>query len=75
MGSSKLFNVEWDRAACKDKPLKLFFSNRLSDQEEAKGVCSLCPIRQECLDWALDNTERGIWGGMTLQERCALDTS
>ena len=36
----------------------------------AKAVCAGCPVRQECLDYALVNKESfGVWGGMTLRER------
>ena len=42
----------------------------LVQAEEAKALCRLCPIRQQCLDWALDEgVEFGVWGGMTEQER------
>lgn len=75
MASSKLFNVGWSEAACKGKPLSLFFSNRVSDQEEAKGLCSSCPIQPHCLQWALEHSERGVWGGHTASERANLDKS
>jgi len=38
----------------------------------AKATCAVCPIRQQCLDVALDNGENfGIWGGTTADERRA----
>lgn len=34
------------------------------------GVSDPCPVRTECLEYALDNYERdGIFGGMTPRER------
>ncbi|WP_129838016.1 WhiB family transcriptional regulator [Streptomyces sp. RFCAC02] len=37
---------------------------------EAKATCGRCPVRQACLDYALDNDLRhGIWGGLTETER------
>ncbi|MEU4949853.1 WhiB family transcriptional regulator [Streptomyces lavendulae] len=37
---------------------------------EALETCGMCPVRQECFDYALDNEEKeGIWGGMTADER------
>lgn len=39
----------------------------------AKSVCEVCPVRQECLDWAVDtNQDFGIWGGATERERSKL---
>lgn len=36
----------------------------------AKSVCYLCPVRQECLEYAILSEERwGVWGGMTAPER------
>lgn len=62
-------------AACKDMDTDVFFrssgivENRLHDQE-AKEVCWLCPVQEDCLDHALRANERfGIWGGLDEQER------
>ena len=42
-------------------------------QQTAKQVCMGCPVIAECLADSLDNqTEFGIWGGMTERERRAL---
>lgn len=40
-------------------------------EREAKKVClSGCPVREECLTWALEFPERfGTWGGLTSKER------
>jgi WhiB family transcriptional regulator, redox-sensing transcriptional regulator len=35
----------------------------------AKKLCRQCPYVDRCLQWALDNSERGIWGGTTEKER------
>lgn len=36
----------------------------------AKEVCkSGCPYMAECLQWAVDNREPGVWGGTTPHER------
>lgn len=38
--------------------------------KEAKAVCALCPVRIQCLNYAIENNERfGIWGGLTPHER------
>jgi len=36
----------------------------------AKDICRRCPVRNECLQYALDRKEsHGIWGGLTTKER------
>jgi hypothetical protein len=35
----------------------------------AKAVCGGCPVRSECLEWALAALPEGIAGGMTEHER------
>lgn len=58
-----------------------FFAEEIEDQNgrvigssytheyEAKTVCASCPLRIECLTFALGNNEPGIWGGTTENER------
>lgn len=42
------------------------------DAAKAKEICAGCPVRFDCLNWALDTAqEYGIWGGMTRRERRA----
>ena len=37
---------------------------------QAKAVCAACPVRGECLDYALEHHVRlGIWGGLNQHER------
>lgn len=43
--------------------------------QDALGTCNneVCPLRQQCLDFALLNNEQyGVWGGMTEEDRMAL---
>lgn len=65
-----------DRAACKGKPINLFYKDdNLTEEEyqplkaQAKLICHTCPVRQECLDAGLRNAEYGIWGGLDKSER------
>lgn len=32
-------------------------------------ICEGCPVQQQCLDYALENYEWGIWGGTSERER------
>jgi WhiB family redox-sensing transcriptional regulator len=36
---------------------------------EAKAICAQCPIRIQCLDYAVSAGMQGIWGGTTDSER------
>lgn len=59
-----------EQAICGQVDADLFFPERGTSAREAKAVCLACPVRPECLDWALDNGEMfGIWGGLTERER------
>jgi WhiB family redox-sensing transcriptional regulator len=64
---------DWrDRAACRaGQPDWMFPSEQdKAGIEFARRVCRPCPVRRECLRWALDNAEQhGIWGGATPDER------
>lgn len=48
----------------------LFFPERGASTKEAKAVCRGCVVREDCLEYALQNGEKfGIWGGMSERER------
>jgi WhiB family transcriptional regulator, redox-sensing transcriptional regulator len=38
----------------------------------AKRICMACPVRRQCLEFALTHDEHGIWGGTTERERRAI---
>ncbi|MGO3152518.1 MAG: WhiB family transcriptional regulator [Galactobacter sp.] len=57
-------------ALCAQTDPEAFFPEKGGSTRDAKKVCSSCTVRQECLDYALDNDERfGIWGGLSERER------
>jgi WhiB family redox-sensing transcriptional regulator len=62
---------EWQhRGACRGLDPNLFFPERGESVKEAKAVCARCPVRAECLKYALENHElHGIWGGFSERER------
>lgn len=39
--------------------------------EAAKAVCRRCPVTAQCLAYALDGQDYGVWGGHSEQERRA----
>ena len=70
--------MSWqDRAACRGMDALVFFApdhearpEREIRETKAKAVCTLCPVRMQCLDYALRNSIRhGIWGGLDGEER------
>lgn len=66
-----------ERAACKGLDPNLWVPNTRGEgqplYEPARAVCTTCPVRQPCLDYALANhEEHGMWGGLTPTERAEL---
>lgn len=60
---------DWfDRAACKGLDPALFFpdtGSRETVPREAERVCAGCPVRLDCLEYAIANHEdRGLWAGV-----------
>lgn len=66
---------DWrSRAICAQTDPEMFFPEKGGSTREAKRVCLTCPVRNECLIWALDTKERwGIWGGLSERERRKLE--
>jgi WhiB family transcriptional regulator, redox-sensing transcriptional regulator len=57
-------------ARCLDADPEAFFPEKGGSTREAKRICAACPVRDECLDYALEHDERfGIWGGLSERER------
>jgi WhiB family transcriptional regulator, redox-sensing transcriptional regulator len=77
---------EWEmgwqhRAACRGEDAEMFFAPNYFERKEekegrevqAKTICARCPVRDECLEYALRNREpHGIWGGLNESERKSL---
>jgi WhiB family redox-sensing transcriptional regulator len=73
------WNWGWQfRAACRGADSTLFFAPNYFEKRhekelreaQAKAYCRRCPVREECLEYALSNGEKfGIWGGMSERER------
>lgn len=61
-----------ESAACRDLPTALFFPADKDDgaAERAKAVCRSCPVRRDCVAYALaDPTLTGVWGASTADQR------
>lgn len=65
------------RGLCRDANYDLFFPSAAEDESEppypspeVKRICNLCPVRHECLEYALANRiPYGIFGGQSAYER------
>jgi len=59
-----------DKANCLGVDPDLFFPERGASTREAKEVCRGCEVKDNCLEYALENGEKfGIWGGLSERER------
>lgn len=57
-------------SACLLEPKDMFFPGRGESAKPAKVICSMCPVRVECLSYAIENREwHGIWGGTNEKDR------
>jgi WhiB family redox-sensing transcriptional regulator len=72
-------DVDWQQdAECRGADANLFFApthqetkeERAVREGQAKSVCARCPVREQCLRFALATREpHGIWGGLNEIER------
>ncbi|MPZ71730.1 MAG: WhiB family transcriptional regulator [Nitriliruptorales bacterium] len=71
--------TEWQqRGLCRANDSEIFFPpthfehkpEREAREAKAKAICAACPVRVECLTWALAVREPyGVWGGASEGER------
>lgn len=66
-----MLDTSWRESSnCLGVDPDLFFPERGASTREAKEVCRGCVVREDCLEFALQNSEKfGIWGGMSERER------
>ena len=58
------------RGRCRTAGPATFFPSDARGVEIARRVCADCPVRAECLAYALANRiEDGVWGGASQRER------
>ena len=76
--SLALANAEYgwrQHAICRDTDPDLFFPVGTTGQvliqiDRAREVCNECPVKPDCLEFALEtNQDSGIWGGTSEEER------
>jgi len=72
-------STEWQEdGLCRVSDASVFFPpahfehkpERKAREAKAKAICARCPVRIQCLKWALATREpHGVWGGYTESER------
>lgn len=63
-------------ALCAQTDPDAFFPDKGGSTRDARRVCMACPVKQECLQDALDTDERfGVRGGLSGRERRKLKPS
>lgn len=81
MSIRRLDELWQERAACRGPQASVFFPPSYFERKEAKAyrearakeICQACPVRRDCLDYAVAIREpHGIWGGLNEMERKAL---
>lgn len=69
-------DTRWrDAAACRTADPDLFFptgvtGDAIEDTQAAIALCRRCPVREQCLEFAMVTNQRdGIWGGTSEEDR------
>jgi WhiB family redox-sensing transcriptional regulator len=61
---------EWkSQGECRKVSREFFYSDKPTEIKEAIAICNFCQVRNECLDYAIANSEFGVWGGTTERQR------
>lgn len=63
-----------EHAACVGIDPDIFFppngGEAFKSSARAKAICATCPVRSDCLDYAIrERITHGIWGGLTEKDR------
>lgn len=68
--------IDWMQdGLCAQTDPALFFpdgtGNAITSQvKQAKKICAQCPVKDACLEWAVDTGQSaGVWGGLSEDER------
>lgn len=62
----------FDAALCAQTDPEIFNPVQGESTRPARTICAACTVTAQCLEYALDNKERGIWAGTSAKERRAM---
>lgn len=64
-------DLDWmPRGLCASLPPSTFFPSDGAGVEEARKICTGCPVKEKCLEHALEQRiDHGVWGGCSERER------
>lgn len=61
------------QALCTAVSADTFFPQKGQSASDAKAICRQCPVKDPCLEYALEIGEGyGVWGGVGARERRAM---
>lgn len=61
------------KAACRGLAIDTFFTGSTKVRDNSIEICRGCPVKSECLNFALeDPTLKGVWGGTSARQRAVL---
>ena len=64
---------EWQgRGLCVGEDPDVFFPSHGDPGAQARQICAACAVRDDCLGYAIDTDEFGVWGGLDQDERRSL---
>ena len=64
---------EWHgRGLCIGDDPDVFFPSHGDPGTRARQICAACAVLGECLGYAIDTDEFGVWGGLDQDERRSL---
>lgn len=64
------WHMPWvEEAVCSQTDPEIFHPAKGESRRAAVKICQSCPVIAECLNWALQHKETGIWGGTSENQR------
>lgn len=65
------YGADWkNEGVCADMDPNIWFPEHGQNTLRARKICSECPVRAHCLEFAvMTNQKYGVWGGASEDER------